>query len=93
VEVVCGQLCPEYINTDTNILDTNRLCADAMDIDYEMEEEDRSIEMAQASLVDLNLKCNVNSFHFIQQQRMDQSNSSNSMSKSHLDGGYESDNV
>jgi hypothetical protein len=53
--------CVRDIIIDTNILDTNRLCADTMDIDLnyvssaenEMEEDDWSIEMAQAPVMDL----------------------------------------
>jgi hypothetical protein len=56
----------------------------------EMEEDDWSIEMAQAPVMDMNSKCDVNSFLLIQQQVMDQS-SFTSMSKSHLDDGNESD--
>jgi hypothetical protein len=56
----------------------------------EMEEDDWSIEMAQAPTMDLNSKCESNSFHFIQQQYMDQS-SFTSMPNSHLDCGNESD--
>jgi hypothetical protein len=86
VEMVCGQLVSGIFQFDTNILDANELCNDAMDIDYEMEEDDWSNEMAQAPVVDLNSKCNVNSLHFIQQHHMEQS-SFTSMSKSHLDCG------
>ncbi len=70
---------------DTNILDA------VSSTENEMEEDDWSIEMAQVSVMDLTSLCEVNSFPIINQQHMDQSNAFNSMSKSHLDCGNESD--
>jgi hypothetical protein len=57
----------------------------------EMEEDDWLIEMAQNTVMDLSSKCDSNSFQIIKQQHMNQSNAFNSMSKSHLDCGNESD--